>query len=1030
MGAHEDAEAASAEEEDDVLQFHETDHAASAEDVPYDGVGLEECIEALTADDPEICARAADALLDVPAGGASSGQRGAPWAYAVVAAGAVIPLLAMVQRVRRDARDGLKPKPADVCPENTDAVVAGGDAALLVLAEVANAAASFLQEEGWEVAYDEDTERPIFVDEKSGMSQSAPPALERARGDWVVGVMIEALTLIQPLDVDARAGEPRWPVRVLRHVCLSSRAPDDKNARGVVDDDCLSVLDIAVEEGGGDERTRVLVRGPWRGSQGDVEGETDPNEAPGTALDSWRDATVFAALALGFATESVMKPPTRVLVLGLRCGAVPAFVRRAFPSVAVDVVEESAAAVAAAREFFRADFHEEPFGELTREGFRARLDRAPPVGSDGKYRVWSGVDAWTFLDAAARASDAGAGAAFFFDGIVGDLPPSLIRSNRSAFEFFQTIKTSSLLDADRAVVALAGGWTRDARRSFGAACAACAAAFGGDRTTAACEPDDVPKLDALAAEDADEASRRTKRAKTSAATNAEDAHEDAQHETEKEANVRRHRGRFERAEGRAGVVIAGVGAAASPPAWAAYADAARRLRVAGVAAGPSPFAVDEADPVRDSAGSAGPGGSDDTSPSAVWHVSFRASDEDTDEAGAGDPAARAAAAAAEARANAGNDAWDVFGDSRAGGAGSDAPARGGVGGGGVNDFTLGAGEGAPGDAPGAASPAPPAPLSDVGDARYWTETLGAAVCGGDFSVVSDVSGFSGESHRAEVTEKGYVWGDVVVPPELTSRLAVAIASAVKHGWPPAAVFLCDDAWRATAALWARAEAMLGCSAGEDEVVLEPSLAAFALDPAADKARRRYVGNNFGVPHRDYAVKDVRRGGGGSSRSEKNDENDDRETEATPEPPPEVLSVWLPVVDVTPNNGCMYVVPVAHDARDASTPPTFDRTGAIALAPAPAGSLMAWAGDTVHWGTACVANLPANEQPRASLAFVFRRREASCDARGAPLTKRECFGAPGGLSLKRRLEVVRHALTCFEHWYGDTRETRERLTPDA
>ena len=209
MGADEDAEAASAEKEDDVLQFHEAGPIASAEDEPYDGVGLEECIEALTADDPEIRARAADALLDVPAGGASSGQRGAPWAYAVVAAGAVIPLLALVQRVRRDARDGLKPKPADVCPENTDAVVAGGDAALLVLAEVANAAASFLQEEGWEVAYDEDTERPIFVDERSGMSQAAPPALERARGDWVVGVMVEALTLIQPLDVDARTNEPR-----------------------------------------------------------------------------------------------------------------------------------------------------------------------------------------------------------------------------------------------------------------------------------------------------------------------------------------------------------------------------------------------------------------------------------------------------------------------------------------------------------------------------------------------------------------------------------------------------------------------------------------------------------------------------------------------------------------------------------------------------------------------------------------------------------------------------------------------------
>ena len=1029
MGADEDAEAASAEKEDDVLQFHEAGPIASAEDEPYDGVGLEECIEALTADDPEIRARAADALLDVPAGGASSGQRGAPWAYAVVAAGAVIPLLALVQRVRRDARDGLKPKPADVCPENTDAVVAGGDAALLVLAEVANAAASFLQEEGWEVAYDEDTERPIFVDERSGMSQAAPPALERARGDWVVGVMVEALTLIQPLDVDARTNEPRWPVRVVRHVCAARGPRNDRDSRDDHErlDACLSVLDIAVEEGGGDERTRVLVHGPWRGSQGDVEGETDPNEAPGTALDSWRDATVFAALALGLASDKSDKnaPPTngasqkkkRVLVLGLRCGAVPAFLRRAFPGVAVDAVEESAAAVAAARECFGADFTEEPFGELTREGFRARLSRAPPVGADGKYRVWSGVDARTFLDAAARSSDAdGDDAAFFFDGVVGDLPPSRSSQSTPASEIFRTIRASNVLDAERAVVALAGGWTRDARRSFGAACAAAAAAFGGDRTTAACEPDDVPELDApfsfsFSSEEADEASRPTKRAKS-----------DKDKDKDKDDEIA-HRRRFEHAEGRAGVVIVGVGAAASPPAWAAYSDAARRLRSAGVAAGPSPFAVDEAELVR------GSGGSEDTHPSAVWHVSYRASDEDAGESEAA--AAARAAAAAEARANAGNDAWDVFGDSGAGAAGSGAPARGGAGGGDAKGFTFGAGGDVPGDALGAAAPAPRAPPGDVGDARYWTETLGAAVCVGDFSgfpLGSGTLAFPGERYRAEVTEKGYVWGDVVVPPELTSRLAAAIARAAKRGWPPAAVFLCDDAWRAAGALWARAEAMLGCSDG-DEAVLEPSLAAFALDPAADKAGRRYVGNNFGVPHRDYAVRDVRRCGGGGG-PEPEDPNRSSSRDAADVTPPEVLSAWLPLVDVTRRNGCMYVVPVAHDARDDATPPAFDRAGAVALAPAPAGSLMAWAGDTIHWGTACARNLPATESPRASLAFVFRKREARCDARGAPLTKRECFGAPGGLPLPRRLEVVRHALTCFEHWYGDTRETRERLTPEA
>ena len=217
-----------------------------------------------------------------PAGGASSGQRGAPWAYAVVAAGAVIPLLALVQRVRRDARDGLCPTHADVCPENTDAVVAGGDAALLVLAEVANAAASFLQEEGWEVAYDEDTERPIGVDERSGMSQAAPRAGARA-GRLGGGRHGRGRTLRQPLDVDARTNEPRWPVaRVVRHVCAARGPRNDRDSRDDHErlDACLSVLDIAVEEGGGDERRAPrAAHGPWRGSQGDLETQTDPNEA-------------------------------------------------------------------------------------------------------------------------------------------------------------------------------------------------------------------------------------------------------------------------------------------------------------------------------------------------------------------------------------------------------------------------------------------------------------------------------------------------------------------------------------------------------------------------------------------------------------------------------------------------------------------------------------------------------------------------------------------------------------------------------
>ena len=89
--------------------------------------------------------------------------------------------------------------------------------------------------------------------------------------------------------------------------------------------------------------------------------------------------------------------------------------------------------------------------------------------------------------------------------------------------------------------------------------------------------------------------------------------------------------------------------------------------------------------------------------------------------------------------------------------------------------------------------------------------------------------------------------------------------------------------------------------------------------------------------------------------------------------------------------------------------------------------MAWAGNVVHWGAACEARAAARgETPRVSLAFVFRKRGARCDPRGPPLTREETRGC--GFDARRRLDVVRHAVTCFEHWYGDTANLRARLTP--
>ena len=82
----------------------------------------------------------------------------------------------------------------------------------------------------------------------------------------------------------------------------------------------------------------------------------------------------------------------------------------------------------------------------------------------------------------------------------------------------------------------------------------------------------------------------------------------------------------------------------------------------------------------------------------------------------------------------------------------------------------------------------------------------------------------------------------------------------------------------------------------EEVVLEPSFAAYALEKPAsilekkksENGNKKYVGQNFGQPHRDYARDD------------------------------DALSLWLPLNDVDVDNGCIYVLPKEHDhERNAS-----------------------------------------------------------------------------------------------------------------
>jgi len=176
------------------------------------------------------------------------------------------------------------------------------------------------------------------------------------------------------------------------------------------------------------------------------------------------------------------------------------------------------------------------------------------------------------------------------------------------------------------------------------------------------------------------------------------------------------------------------------------------------------------------------------------------------------------------------------------------------------------------------------------------------------------------------------------------------------------------------------------------VVLEPTFAAYHLSHAtAQEHGNAYSGTNFSLPHRDYTHADSFDAHGA----------------------PKVLTLWVPVSEVAPDNGCMMVVPREfdpyHDRDDAARHMlvqhsgwlagksflAFPLGGARALAPAAPATVMGWAGSTIHWGTNCHAG--AAGRPRASIAWVFKRADAPHAPVAPPLARADV----AALSLARR-----------------------------
>ncbi|MGO1120062.1 phytanoyl-CoA dioxygenase family protein [Rhodovibrionaceae bacterium A322] len=244
------------------------------------------------------------------------------------------------------------------------------------------------------------------------------------------------------------------------------------------------------------------------------------------------------------------------------------------------------------------------------------------------------------------------------------------------------------------------------------------------------------------------------------------------------------------------------------------------------------------------------------------------------------------------------------------------------------------------------SPASPICETDLHQPAFWRD-LNPQLSLRDSPVSIPARSFSAEllgQVSDQLAEEGYLF----LPPLLSTTeiapLRKGIETLVANDLPAAFAYLYDDYWQ----VFASFRPLLSRFLGEDFRLL-PNFWAWHVSPGE---------NNSGwPPHRDYQ---------GESKV------DDYLIS---------LSLWLPLTEATPENGCMYVLPLSREAHyDKPVEETADiDLQDIRALPAQPGSLLGWRQDLFHWGARSSNRAKA---PRLSLSLEFQN--AAFDPLATPL----------------------------------------------
>ena len=275
----------------------------------------------------------------------------------------IVPLLAMMQCVERDAENDFRPivrggdeGNCDPDSNSSSALTDMADVALLTLSDLYMVAEAFLKSNGWIPVDESATVQGGIVYEHEGSGeQTDEPEVDGMT--WQMKLMLAIPVLNYPGCVEGRVV---WAAAVVYYQRLHTTGIQEHahadyymqqfdlecepTGAGVVNS-CVAVVDVLKsDEDGHSSRMRGTYHGCWHGLYAEAVGEMDMSTSIGQVLESWTDTTLTGL--------SDTKSSARLLVLGLASGQLISFLQQHNPNVQLQVVEASSTAVDIAVKYY------------------------------------------------------------------------------------------------------------------------------------------------------------------------------------------------------------------------------------------------------------------------------------------------------------------------------------------------------------------------------------------------------------------------------------------------------------------------------------------------------------------------------------------------------------------------------------------------------------------------------------------------------------------------------------------------------